>query len=387
MNAVSKDSSDEMANREKSGAPQVSITRIDQTTGELFDDIRDFLALHPGLATDAILKLTYALIAILFAECADIWPFVSIVAPEAAGSTLLLRMIKAVSVAPLHLGELTLSALLSLPPIPRNTLLLVDQPFPNKELERTLRIMSRTGGSILRNGKFYNICFPAIVCTAEPLRDRWILDQAIQIELKPSLSPTPKFSPESLNESSRKLRGQLTRYRELNLAKVRDSHFDARKFSSPIREIAAMLGNSVPDDPSLQQYLLMLLEPQDQDVRIRRTDSIAAVVTEACLFFSHERGRLQARVGEICDVVNGMSKGRDENVKLDPRAVGNHLRALGLFSERLGRAGRGIRFSKQNRRTIHELAEAYEVRTTRDNSSCEFCGEVKSHNNSRNGEH
>jgi hypothetical protein len=385
MNPVSTDSSDGRAKRDKCSAPQGSITRIGQTTGELFDDIRDFLAQHPGLSMDAILKLTYAVFAILFAECAEIWPFVSIVAPDAWGSTLLLRMIECVSVGSLHLGELTLSALLTLPPIPQNTLLLIDQVSPNKELERTLRIMSRTGARILRNGKFYNLCFPTLVCTAEPLRDRWILDQAVQIELKPSLRPTPKFSPESLNESSRQLRGKLTRYYELNIAKVRDSHFDASEFSSPTREIAAMLGNSIPDDPSLHRCLLKLLEPQDRDVRIRRTDSIAAVVTEACLFLSHESGRSQARAGEICDIVNGISKGRDENLELDPRAVGNHLRALGLFSERLGRAGRGIRFSKQIRRKIHELAEAYEVRTALNNSLCEFCGEVRSHNNAPNG--
>src|ERR1700689_1529836 len=113
------------------------------TTGQLFDEVRDFLAQHPGLTTDAVLKLTYFVFAILFAECAEIWPFVAIVAPDAAGSSLLLRMIACVAVAPLHLGELTLSALLTLPPIPRGTLLLIDQLSPNKELERILRIMSR----------------------------------------------------------------------------------------------------------------------------------------------------------------------------------------------------------------------------------------------------
>ena len=122
----------------------------------------------------------------------------------------------------------------------------------------------------------------------------------------------------------------------------------------------------------------MILEPQDQDVRIRRTDSIEAVVVEAALFLSHESARSQALIGAITTIANGILKGRGENIILDPRAVGHHLRALGLFSERLGRAGRGIRFTNEVRRRIHALALAYDVRTAMDNSSCEFCAEARS---------
>jgi hypothetical protein len=377
--AVPTDSAVESKNHETPNAPQRSIVAIDYgTTGQLFDEIRDFLAQHPGLTTDAVLKLTYFVFAILFAECARIWPFVSIVAPDSAGSSLLLRMIACVCVAPLHIGELTLSALLTLPPLPQPTLLLIDQLAPTKELERVLRIMSRPGGSILRKGKFYDVCFPTLVCTAEPLRNRWILDQALQVVLTPIRGPLPKFRPQSLNESALKLQGKLLRYQQMNLATVRDSHFDAPQFTSPTREIASMLGNAIADDRSLQRCLLMILEPQDEDVRIRRTDSIEAVVAEAALFLSHEGARRQARVGEIATIANGILKGRGEDFELDPREVGHHLRALGLFSQRLGRAGRGIRFTKEIRRKIHQLAVAYDVRTPLDNPSCEFCAEARS---------
>jgi len=377
--AVRTDSAVESKNHETPNAPQRSIAAIDYgTTGQLFDEIRDFLAQHPGLTTDAVLKLTYFVFALQFPECAEIWPFVSIVAPDSAGSSLLLRMIACVCVAPLHTGELTLSALLTLPPLPQPALLIIDQLAPNKELERVLRIMSRPGGSILRNGKFYDVSFPTLVCTAEPLRDRWILDQALQVVLTPIRGPLPKFRPQSLNESARQLQGKLLRYQQMNLAKVRDSDFDAPQFTSPTREIARLLGSCIIDDPSLQRCVLMILEPQDQDVRISRTDSIEAVVAEAALFLSHEGARRQARVGEIATIANGILKGRGENIALAPRAVGHHLRALGLFSRRLGRAGRGIRFTNDTRRKIHGLAHAYDVRTALDNSACEFCAEARS---------
>jgi len=215
------------------------------------------------------------------------------------------------------------------------------------------------------------------VCTAEPLQDQRILDQALHVTLTPTRGPLPNFDPHTLNESAWKLRGKLSLYRERNLAKVRNSHFDAPKLSSPMREIASMLGNSITDDPSLQGLIPMLLEPQDQDVRIRRTDSIEAVVNEGTLFLAHEAKRGQARVGEITTIANGILRNRGESIQLDPRAVGNYLRASGFFTQRLGRAGRGIRFTNEIRRRIHQLASAYDVRSIQGDARCEFCAEGK----------
>jgi hypothetical protein len=329
------------------------------TTGQLFDEVRDFLSQHPGLTTDSVLKLTYFFFAILFCECTETWPLVSVVAPDAAGSSLLLRMLACVCTSPLRIGEVTLNAILTLPRSWRPTLLLIDQLEVNRSLERVLRIMSRPGCRILHKGQFHDISLPTLVCTAEPLRDRWILDQAIPVVLAPSRRLLPKLDPQSLSESARKLRGKLLRYREVNLTKVRNSQFDAPDFASPMREIASWFGRCIVDDSDLQRRLLIVFEPQDHDVRMRLTDSIEAVVIEAVLFLSHEVKRRQARVGEIATIANGILRGRGEHIELDPRAVGNYMRALGLFSRRLGAAGRGIRFTIEIRRTIHELAQAY----------------------------
>jgi hypothetical protein len=315
--------------------------------------------------------------ALQFPESWEIWPFASVVAPDAAGSSFFLRMIGCVCIAPLQLGEVTLNALLTLPQAARPSVLLIDQPIPNRELERVLRILSRPGSRILRSGKFHDISIPTLVCTAEPLGDRGILDQAVHIVLTPIRGPLSNFDPLTLGETARKLKGKLLHYRETNLAKIRASHFDAPQLSSPTHEIANTLGKCIVDDDSLQRVLLMLLESQDRDVRTRRTDSIQAVEAEAVLFLSHELDRTQARVGEIADVVNGILKGRGESIELDPREVGHNLRSLGLFSERLGRAGRGIRFTNEVRNRIHHLARAYDVRSIQDNASCEFCAEIE----------
>ena len=345
------------------------------STGKLFDEIRNFLTLHPGLTTDSIQKLTYFAFAIQFPECCGIWPFASVVAPDTVGSSLFLRMFSCLSITPVQIGEITLSAILTLPRRP--SVLLIDQLATSSELERVLRIMSRPGSRIIRKGELYDISIPTLVCTAEPLRDRWILDQALHITLAPTRGPLPDLDPEMLSESTRKLSGKLLRYRVMNLAKIHASHFDAPELSSPMREIASMLGRCIVDDASLRRLVPMLLRSQDQDVRARRTDSVHAVEIEAALFLSHENKRGQARIGEITTIANGILRGRDESMQLDPRAVGNHLRALGFFSERLGRAGRGIRFTNEIRQKIHQLARAYDVRSAQGDVRCQFCVEGK----------
>jgi hypothetical protein len=383
--AAPKNSAAESKNDETLSAAQTSIVPVDYgTTGQLFDEIRNFLAQHPGLTDESVLKLVYFSLAILFPECAGIWPFVSVVASDSVGSSLLMRMIACTCLAPLHIGEVTLNAILTLPPLPYPTTVLIDQLTASKELERLLQIMSRPGGRIVRKGKFHDISFPTLVCTAEPLRDRWIVDQAIHVGLTPTRGSLPLLDRQSLSEFARKLRPKLARYRELNFAKVRDSHFDAPGFTSPTRDIATMLGNAIADDSSLQRCVLVILESQEQEVRIGRTDWIEAIVAEAVLFLSHEGGRSQARVGEITDIVNGILKGRGQNIALDPRAVGHHLRALGIFSVRLNRAGRGIRFTKEIRRKIHRLADAYNVLTPLNQGGCEFCAETTSRTDAPN---
>lgn len=344
------------------------------TTSQLFDEICNFLRQHPGLTMESALKLTFFFFAIHFSEYADTWPLVSIVAPDPTGSSLLLRLIACVCASTLRIGEVSLNALLTLPLSSRPALLMIDQLGSNRSLERALRIMSRPDSPFLHKGQLHDLSLPAVVCTAEPLRDRWILNQAIQVFLTPNRTRLLRLDFQSLSESAQQLQGKLLRYREINRTKVRDSFFDVPEFTPPMREIASWLGRCIVDDPELQRRVMLVLEPQNNDVRVGRMDSIEAIVAEAALFLCHE-GKSQALVGEITTVANGILRGRGEKIELEPRGVGNYLRALGLFSQRLGGAGRGIRFNKEIRQAIHELAQTFDVRSFK--ASCELCANTR----------
>jgi len=343
------------------------------STRKLFGAVHDFIAVHPGLDENGVDLMTYFAFAALFPECARIWPFVSVVTNDSAASTLFLRILKFIFAQPVHLAELTLAGLLSLPES-QDQVLLIDQPTPSKELLRVLRLVSRPGACVPWKGQLLEIFRPVVLCTTESLNDPWLLEQGIQIPLIPTRNALPKFDLESAADTSQRIRARLHEYREENLAKVHNSRFDAPEFSSPTREIAASLGCCIVDDTELQARVTSLLRDQEKESRVRRTNSPEAVVLEAGLFLCHEPRRARALAGEFATIANGILQGRGESIELEPRAVGGILSSRGLFTQRLGRSGRGIVLTRENRRKIHELAWAFDVRSLEDTvKRCEFC--------------
>ena len=64
-----------------------------------------------------------------------------------------------------------------------------------------------------------------------------------------------------------------------------------------------------------------------------------------------------------------------ESLKVSSETVGHVLKYLGLYSRRLGNAGRGLVFDKATQSQAHRLGEAYDVLTSE--PSCEYCHEVQ----------
>jgi hypothetical protein len=348
-------------------------------TSQLFDSLRRFFTHHRGLPDESISILAYFALATWFPECATIWPCLSIVTSDAVASTSLLRLMRYACRRSMHLGDVTLRSLLSVPSWLRPTLL-IDQPVPSRELQRMLRTISRPGGLILQNGRLCEISYPTAVCTAEPLADPWLLQGAIQVAVLPTPRPLPPTEPELLAKAAEDLQGKLLAYRLKNFRQVRTSKFDAPELSSPAREIARTLGSCVVDDSDLQARVIALLQEHDDGYRVDRSITPQAVVAEAGLFLCHEKKRESAYVGDITTISNGILKGRGETLELDPRAVGHILRAMGLQTKRLGDAGRGIFFLNEIRRKIHRLAWSYGVRSVQNGgiAGCPFCTEARS---------
>jgi hypothetical protein len=347
-------------------------------TSQVFESLRRFFARHSGLPDESVSLLAHFALVTWFPEYATIWPCLSVVTSDAVASTSLLRLMRCAFRRPVHLGDVTLRALLSLPSWLRPTLL-IDQPQPSGELQRMCRTISRPGGLVASNGHLREISCPMVICTAEPLTDPWLLQSAIQVPVIATARHLPP-DPDFLAKATDDLQATLLGYRLKNFAKVRTSTFNAPELSSPACEIARLLGSCVVDNPELQIRIIALLQDHDAENRVERSLMPQAIVAEAGLFLCHEKKSDSAYVGEITTIANGILKARGETLELESRAVGHLLRAIGLPTKRLGEAGRGIFFLHETRRRIHRLAWNHGVRSVQSGgiAVCPFCAEARS---------
>jgi hypothetical protein len=349
------------------------------STSKLLSAIGHFLAQHPGLGSESVSKLAHFSIATWFPECSAKSPSLSVVSADAYSSTLLLRLLRYTCRRSLHLGEVGLSALGSLPLSFRPTLLL-DQRPATKQLCRFIRAVGRPGALVLQKRQLRDVSCATVICTGEPLTDEWIIDDVIQVALAPSGGDFAVVDLQYLDDAGYELQAQLLQYRLHNFAKVKDSTFDAPRLAYPARHVARTLGACIVDDPEVESRITSLLQDQDEDSRVRDSTRISSVVIEAALVLCHEKERSAALVGEIATISNAIFKGRDETIELEARAVGSILRSIGLFTERIGSAGRGLLLTNDMRRRIHELAWRYNVLSIQHQTEdlCKYCEEARS---------
>jgi hypothetical protein len=346
------------------------------STVALFDDLRRFFREHPGLSEESVSKAAFWVLATWFPEYTV--PVLLVSATGLSELRLLMHLLWCACRRSICIGDITCGGLWSLP-LWLHPTLVVDQLKPTKELLRVVRVMSRSGVRVPRNGRLLDVYCPIVLCTEDPVSDSWLIRKGIQIEIMPTSARFPKILPPTLQEISRNLQAKLLSYRLRNFVKVQHSTFDAPQLAFPTREIARALGDCIVDDHELQSSIISLVEDQDEDTRVRCATTFEAVVIEAGLFFCHEqKNRESAYVGEFTTVSNSILEGRGEQIVLEPRAVGDVLRSLGLFTCRLGRAGRGIPLVSEIRRKIHELAWRFGVLSIEDGvDRCGFCTEAR----------
>jgi hypothetical protein len=155
---------------------------------------------------------------------------------------------------------------------------------------------------------------------------------------------------------------KLEMFRLKNYSVVRESIFDVPEISSGARDLARCLGGAVASDTELQEQLRPLLKEQDaQPVYGDSAKELRWVVIEALLSCSHQSQKTQIGVAELTTTINRTLERRGELLVMNPRAVGNILRALGFSTQRLTAIQRGIILLNSVRLRIHQLASKYNL--------------------------
>jgi hypothetical protein len=134
-------------------------------------------------------------------------------------------------------------------------------------------------------------------------------------------------------------------------------------------------------DPDLQAQVVGFIRVQDQQIRSAKWCDVNTVVVEAILAFVHESKRDCIYVAEIAKAAEAILAKRDDDLKLQPRAIGARLAALGLITEPRDAKGIRLTLSAGISRQVHELAASLSVPLPSGGvvKRCAQCGKMKLH--------
>lgn len=343
-----------------------------ESTAKLVSELQSFFSLHPGLTADAIVLLISFVLASWFSELAEICPPLSVISPGYHDGAVLLTMLHCVCRHPLELAEATERTIRCLPYDLFPTVLL-RQAKPNASVQRSLRAMARSELLVHRDGKARDIAAPLIVLSDEALNSPLT---TLEITLIPSRADT--VSRETMYGAADQFQAQLLRYRLENFAAVKNAVFDLPELNSPYSELARTMGAAIVNHDKFRSQMFDVLKRKSGDASARDTNSELSLAAETLLALAHEQGRTEVYVREVRSCVNALLKARGETIELKDRAVGELIRKLGLDTDTLGAAGRGLSLTRTVRRQIHELARVRQVPAASDGvARCQFCTEAR----------
>lgn len=331
------------------------------STAKLFAEIKELFDQYGDLPEESVSLLVAFVLSTWMVDWLPVATALALIDPSAGQATQLLRLLSCVCRRALMLADLTAPGLCSMPGWLRPTLLM-DRQALSSSVQKLLRAGSRRGAYLLRNGRLVDMYCAKVIRSPQYLGPA-VADAAVEIALSPSRRALPVLDDQVQRQIADKFQPRLLAYRLRNYAKVRSSEFDAPPFTAPLRELVRSLCVCLVDAPELQSRIAALLQERDEEIRSDRAAEPESIVIEAALFFCHEGNTTSVLVGEVAEAANAIAAGREETMKLKPRAAGERLKSLGLRTRRLGKAGRGLRLDHKMRRDIHRLAYDYEVRS------------------------
>jgi hypothetical protein len=343
------------------------------STRELFDGIWKLLIEFTDIEEDHARQIAYFNLGSWLPDRLLVAPFLCIIAPLGVAKAQLLRLLSILCRRPLMLAEMTPAAISSLASL--KPTLLFDEPNLSRRAERFLNVSNNYRHFALGNGRIINVLSAKVICSREPLRDALLASQALEITLSPAGRQIPFLEDSVCERIADEFQSKLLQYRLANLGRIRTPEFDVSELAVPMQDVARAFGACVIDDDELQLGVVQLLRERGDDADFDSSSELGSTILEGLLSFCHNEGRSQVLSGELADIVNLIWTNRGEGRKTTPESVGWKLRALGLRTEPLNGAGKGLRLTEAVRAKIHSLAIGYGVPSLRQaaHAECPHC--------------
>jgi hypothetical protein len=343
------------------------------STRVLFEGIRQSFLEYGDIAVDDARLIAYFILGSWLPDLLPIAPLLCIVAPLGVAKAQLLRLLSIFCRRPIMVAEVT-PAVFSRLAILKPTFIF-DEPTVSRPAARLLYTTNNYRNFASGNGRLMDAFSAKVICSQDPLGDPLLASQALEVALSPAERRVPFLEDSVCEKIADEFQSKLLQYRLANLARIRTPTFDVSELAVPMQDVARAMGACVVDDNELQLGVVQLLREHDQGVLLDPTAELVSAILEGLLFCCHGEGRSQVLCGELADIVNTIWARRGESCKTTPEKVGWKLRALGLRTESIGGAGKGLRLTESIRAKIHDLAKAFKIPTLRlaAKSECSHC--------------
>jgi hypothetical protein len=338
---------------------------------ELFDSILALLQKHVALPKKECSILTYWSIATWFADFLPFLPSLAITGPASAAD-LLLRTLVAVCRRPWLLADVSPAVLHLLPLSEVMPTLLIREPQLSKRMAALLDASNQPGYWVRSGKDFRQFYFAKCIYVGEHAKNQLLTANSIHIHVGGnslrSLYPLPA------EDVIQDFQDRLLKYRFLGHDMVAASEFRVSGLRPEVCAMAQVLGASIIDDSELQRGIIELLKELDEQSRVDRASGQNGIVLKAVLWHCHQPDPQQVFVRKIADTANRIYGEEGESLKISNETVGHVLKNLGLYTRRLGSAGRGLMLDKDTQSRVHELSYANEVLLDSAGApACDYC--------------
>jgi hypothetical protein len=307
----------------------------------------------------------------------SIAPSLVIFAPDQGLGIEVLRLLSCVCRRPLMLAEVTPGGLRSLP-MHLSLTLLINECGLRPSLQRLLRASSYRGLHLPgKRGDVVDLYGPkAILCESDVANDKFG-DGVIQISL-PASSQWSALDEHLRAEIVSDFQPRLLMYRLKNCPKVRESRVDVSQFTVATRRLACALAACFPGDPGLVRDTILLLRPQDEEIRAQRFLDVAYVLVEILWAEIHSRDHKQVSVSDLARDANALLLSRGEFREYRAEEVGWKLKHLNI-PKHTDSSGRQVLLDHDTSQRVHRLAQTYDLpRSQHVRDGCSECAAAES---------